>query len=363
MSRIDAEARAFLAEHVEAHAVARDRSGTPIPREVMLAAARAGLRNAGGPDALVAWGRVLLEVGERTTDASFPLLLSLFAGVAESVAQNASPALRASHGEPALRGERLLSFAYTEETEIFQLRTRVVAEGDTLRVSGEKRLVTGAAQADAYVVYARDERDDVVAVVVDRTDAGVRVEPRATAGVRAAGLGRVHLDDVRVPRERILVRADALSQVQAFLNRRRLLLCCAPIGRMRGLLREVVAHLGGRTRAGQPVLTHGNVLARIGRMEAAARNAETLTFAVLERCARGALDPYWDPDIVAAKHLVTELAQQVADECMRVTGGDGYDAEYGFERAQRDFSGLLAGAGAQDLLEIGLGSFAVSGMT
>jgi alkylation response protein AidB-like acyl-CoA dehydrogenase len=329
---------------------------------VLLAAGTVGLRNPGGPGALVAWGRLLRDVGETTTDGSFPLLLSLYAGVAESVAQHAGPALRASHAEPAVRGERLMAFAYTEEAEVFELQTRAVADGDSLRVSGEKRLVTGAMQADAYVVYARDERDDVVAVVVDRDDDGVRVEPRNTSGARAAGLARLNFADVRVPRERLLVRADALSHVQAFLNRRRLLLCCAPIGRMRGLVREVTSHLRDRRRAGQPVLTLSNVQARIGRMEAATRNAETLAFAVLARCARGELDPYWDPDVVAAKHLVTELAQQVADECLRVAGGDGYDAEYGFERAQRDFAGLLAGAGAQDLLEIGLGAFAASGM-
>jgi alkylation response protein AidB-like acyl-CoA dehydrogenase len=125
-------------------------------------------------------------------------------------------------------------------------------------------------------------------------------------------------------------------------------------------VRELATHLGGRTRAGQPFLTHPNVLAHFGRMEAAVRAADTLTFSVLARCARGELAVFWDPDVVAAKHVVTELAQQVAAEVLRVAGGDGYESAYPFERAQRDFAGLLAGAGAQDLLEIGLGTYAVS---
>jgi len=358
---LHAAAQAFVGAEIERHAAARDQSGAALPRALLLEAVRAGLwPEVRGPAGLVAWGRTLQALGEATTDSSLPLLLSLYAGVAEAVAEHAGPELRVSHAEPALRGERLVSFAYTEEVEIFELRTRVRADGDHLLLDGEKRLVTGALQADAFVVYVRDDRDDVVAVVVDAADAGVEVEPRPTSGLRAAGLGRLHLRGVRVPWTRMLVAHDALSQVQAFLNRRRLLLCCAPVGRMRGLVRELTAHLGGRTRAGQPFLTHANVLAHVGRMEACVRAADTLTFSVLERYARGELETYWDPDVVAAKHVVTEMAQQVAAEALRVAGGDGYDSAYPFERAHRDFAGLLAGAGAQDLLEIGLGSYAVS---
>jgi alkylation response protein AidB-like acyl-CoA dehydrogenase len=210
------------------------------------------------------------------------------------------------------------------------------------------------------VVYARKASGDLAAVVVDRSDPGVELEPLVVAGVRAAGLARLKLHDVQLPATRVLIERDALSHAQRFLNQRRLLLCCAPLGRLRGLLNELVRHLSPRERYGQNVLDFSNVQARLGRMSAAVRAAEIMTRATLERVTRAEHDALWDEDIVATKYFVSEQCQRVADDCMRLLGGDSLRCGLPFERTLRDFWGLLAGAGAQDILEVGLGSSLVT---
>lgn len=355
--------RRFLRDDITANSERRDRDFESIPRSLLLEGPGSSLLcrslpiecGGGGADARD-WGQLLMNVGEATCDSSFALLLGLHAAVAEAVWEHAGPGLRETHGKPLASGKRLGAFCYTEHADAFNFATTVEERGDRLALQGEKVMITGGVQADCFVVYARMSTGDLAAVVVDRSDHGVQLRELTTSGLRAAGLAALTLDCVDVSVERMLVRRDALTQVQGFLNRRRILLSCAPIGRMRALLRQVVTHLEPRVRYGQPVLEMEHVKARLGRMSARVRTAELVVRSVLDDLVGGRCNPVWDEGVVAAKYLVAETAQQVAGDALRLLGGDGYLCAFPFERAQRDFTGLLAGAGAQDLLEVSLGA-------
>ena len=103
-----------------------------------------------------------------------------------------------------------------------------------------------------------------------------------------------------------------------------------------------------------------NVQAAVGRMKVLVETARHTLYWALAEAAATPEDSHWTPAIAVAKHAVTENALELSQAALRITGGAGYTLEGRFERDVRDFHALLAGAGAQDILEVDLGANAIS---
>ena len=357
---------AFLDERVTPHAADRDARGSPLPRELLRDAATIGLLTyslpkqvgGGGADDYD-WGLVLEHVGYFCDDSSLTLLLGLFSAVANTLYETGREDLIERYVAPFVRGERLVSFAYSEGADPFSLRSTVrMGDGECI-LDGDKHLITGGTLADAFMTYLRDERDDVQVILVERDDPGVEVILQPTMGVRAAGLARLEMHGVRVPPERVIAPVRGLSHVQRFLNRRRVLLSCGPLGRMEAILHACVDSLGDTVRYGRPLTEWPNVQAALGRMFVAVETSRQSVYRALEAMRDGRIDPAWDPVVTVAKYYTTERGLDVAESALRLLGGQAYLQRHPFERYVRDFAGMIAGAGAQDILEVDLGTAVV----
>lgn len=360
--------REFLTEVVSPGAAQRDASATPIPRGQLEEAGAHGILGAhlptdvggAGLDART-WGAALEGIGYWCDDASFPLVASLYVGVGRTILATGREELIERYVRPLGQGEALISFAYTEDADPFSFATTVRRDGEELVLNGEKRFVTGGQQADAFMVYARSEGSaDIDVVIVEAADEGVAVDPVPVMGVRAAGLARLRLAETRVPAWRAMQEGGGLSHVQRFLNARRGLLCCAPVGRMERLLEQTVDHVASRVRYGRRLADMQNVQAALGRMKVQLETARSTLHWALSDGADASPNEHWSPASAVAKHAVTESALALSQTALRITGGQGYAVEGRFERDVRDFHGLLAGAGAQDILEVDLGTSVVS---
>ncbi|MDT8997723.1 acyl-CoA dehydrogenase family protein [Paucibacter sp. APW11] len=364
---VDAQAGSLL-RRVSEEAAQLDASGQPLRREVLLEAARCGLLGASLPRSvgglgmsLPCWGRVLERVGYLCDDASFTLNISLFQAVANMLLASGNEQLIDRYVRPVCTGERLPAFAYTEDGDAFTLKSSFRAHGGDYLASGSKVMVTAGAMADSYMTYLRnDATGDMAVVMIDRDSRGLRVEPIATMGLRASGLAALHFDAVRVPREQVITLENGLEHVQAFLNPRRAMLCCAPVGRMQRIVDECARMLAETERYGAPLTSMQLVQARLGRMQ-----MKTLSSRALVDAALGGLDAQPGSDlfgeaISTAKHQITEHAIAVALESIRLTGARGYACNQHLERYLRDFCGMLSGAGAQDVLEVNLGAIAAA---
>jgi alkylation response protein AidB-like acyl-CoA dehydrogenase len=82
-------------------------------------------------------------------------------------------------------------------------------------------------------------------------------------------------------------------------------------------------------------------------------------YRALRQASRGETDPVFDPLTSAAKYFVVEQAIDTITIALRLVGGRGYLKKNSYERSLRDFMGLISGAGAQDLLQIGLGDLVI----
>lgn len=358
---------AFIREQVDPGVIERDAAGECFDREMLRRSAELGLSSysmprelgGGGADAF-AWGVMLEEIGYLCEDGSFPLVLSLYAAVANAIHRSASPALVERYVVPMVRGRCFGSFAYTEGADAFSFRSTAVRRGDRWILDGHKLMVTGGTRADVFMTYVRRENGDLAVFLVDRDDPGVSVEPLEVAGLRAAGLACVRMSSVALPDERMLVPADGISHAQLFLNDRRGLLVCGPLGRMRAILEKVAGFVARTERYGRPLADLPSVQASLGRMFVAVQTARAMAHQALGGMRRADRNPIFDAQMGATKYFVVEQAIAVGTAAMRLVGGSAYLRDEHYERYLRDFYGGIAGGGAQDILEVNLGAYVSS---
>jgi alkylation response protein AidB-like acyl-CoA dehydrogenase len=115
--------------------------------------------------------------------------------------------------EPASRGERVISFCNTEPdagSDVKNISTAAVRDGDDWIISGRKMYITNAVEADALVVsavtdpLADDPRRGQTLFIMDSDTPGVKVRPLKKLVWDPASLAFIQLDKVRVPPEQVV---------------------------------------------------------------------------------------------------------------------------------------------------------------
>lgn len=353
---------AFVATQVNPGTERRDERCEPIPRRLIEMAGDLGMIgysmpvDVGGEGRdLFSWGVTLEQLGLMCTDGSFALLVSLYPSIAKTLIELKRPELIERYVKPMVRGRCLGAWSYTERSDAFSFQSRANPVPGGFVLTGEKLLITGGALADILLVYVGDGTGDLQLFLVERGDPGVEVTPEATLGVRASALASLKMNEVFVPEDRLLWKTDGLSHAQAYLNQRRALLVCPILGGMRAVLGACVEHLETMVRYGQPLTAFPNVRATLGRLYLSIESTRTILYRALDRLRWEGTDPRWDPQISLAKYVVANEAIALGQTILRLAGTVGYKRGP-YERFVRDALSLIAGAGTQDSLEIGLGS-------
>jgi hypothetical protein len=356
----------YFSKVINPGAAERDLHGVPLDARAFRPAADLGLfafllpHELGGSGDRRTFGLLLEQVGYYCDELEFASLLSMYADVASVVAATKRTDLLESYVIPMSRGARFGTFAYTEQSDALNFSCRAVKHGNQYLLRGEKCLQTGGHLADIFLTYVRDEHDDLKLFLLERTDPGMHIEPVATAGFRAAGLTRLELRGVEVGEERVLVRVDALSHAQRFLNDRRLFIACPMVGRMRSILGTCSEHLGTVIRYGVPLTQQQAVQAKLGRMFARCEAARAVLHDALQRWASSTRNQLFDSTSSAAKYTIVEAALAVAQDAIYLTGWQGYSSALPYERMLRAFMSGIAGQTTQDVIELLLGNLVVA---
>ncbi len=352
----------FIRESVNPGADVRNRSGEPLPRAVLAEAGRLGLLGfplpleiGGGGRDKFEWGIVIEEVAHLSRDPGLSSVIDLNAGVAELLHATGRADLAERYARPMAAGLLVCPPAAYESRDPFDYQTIARGVAGGWRLDGCKPFVGGAVFADAFLVYAGDdESGDILAFLVESDDVGVSVDPLPTMGLHSIGFGSLRLNGVRIPADRLVVAADALSTMNSYLRNRRLMTACAVVGHMRALFESCVLALDDRHRGDRGVLEFPNVQRTVGEMYTAVEASQAFVHHALAT-TYGPRDQFFDPVSTAAKEFVAEQAIKVGLAAMSLQGGQGYMSRHPWERYVRDALGLVGGQGSQELLLIQLG--------
>lgn len=210
------------------------------------------------------------------------------------------------------------------------------------RLGGSAELVPAAAEADVFVVAARDGQDPVLAVA---DAAACKRTPLRALGLASAAPARIAFADVAATvvatgaaATAALRRVEVLAWIAS---------AAACVGMGRGAVQFAHKHAGERIAFGKPLLAQQAVARKLVESRRAVDAARHLVFhaARLHDLGEGA-----EAAAMAARVAAVDAAVAAADEGIQIHGGFGYVVEYHVERHYRDAKTLEALDGGNERL-------------
>ncbi|MEV0766191.1 L-prolyl-[peptidyl-carrier protein] dehydrogenase [Nocardia sp. NPDC050435] len=231
-------------------------------------------------------------------------------------------------------GRMIAAHAITEAeagSDIFNMSTRAVRDGEHYVLDGSKVFTTNAPVADVFLVQAITRPGGgffgVTAFLVEATTPGVRVgKPYEKIGLRGSPTAEVHFDQCRVPADCVLGGEGAGATVfTGSMKWERTCLFGIYLGGMRRVLDSTVAYASDREQFGTPIGQFQAVSHRIVDMLTRLEACSLLLGKAARELAAGG-----DCEVSAgiAKIAVSEAAVQLGMDAIQlrgalgVTGGD-----------------------------------------
>ena len=352
-AELAALSRKILTEQVTPqHLAAAEAGGDWFDAGLWATLASAGILAAALPEALGGAGLGLLEQCSVLTElgrtlAPVPYLASIVLG-AGAITRFGSPDQQRRWAAPAGRGELILTAALSEEDGDDPAAPSARAEpvtGDApgWRLSGVKTTVPAAPLAALMLVPAATP-DGVMVFAVTPDDAGVTVQrQQLTSGDSA---GRVVLEDVRLPGDRVLGGPDGAA-AGWLVSAGTVGLCALQAGVAERALELTAEYARTRVQFGKPI---GGFQAVAQRLADAYIDTEAIRLTMWQAAWRLSAGLPCGPEAATAKFWAADAGHRVAHTAVHVHGGVGIDLGYPLHRyftAAKHNEFALGGATAQ----------------
>jgi len=336
----------FAETEIEPAAVEHERENRH-PRDIVRKAAKKGLTSAAlpakyGGGGLGITGNLVVREQLYAADPGIAEAITGSMFGCEIIAAEGTEEQAERWVRPVTNGELITGAAMTEPrggSDFANTQTRAVRDGDEYIINGEKIFIGNGPIADAVLVFARTEDTDpphhgISSFIVESgTDGFQQLELDEFVGPGAMSLGRLELNDARVPEDAIVgEKGDGFYQAMRTMNGSRLEIAASSIGAARGVLDRTIEYISEREAFGDPISERQAVRHRIADYEARLEAVRSLTYETarnLEQDANLAEEP------AMAKLLASELAEEAASDAVQLHGGYGLFDEYRVEEYLR----------------------------
>lgn len=257
---------------------------------------------------------------------------------------------------PVLKGEKIAALGVTEPgggSDVANLRTRAVRDGDYYLVSGSKTMITSGARADFVTMAVRTGEPGhrgVSLLVVETDSPGFTVSKKLKKmGWWASDTAELSLDEVRVPAKNLLGQEGAAFYgLMSNFQKERLYLAVMANATAQLALEESIkyAHVReafGRTLTGFQVTRH-----KLVDMATMVEVSREFTYRVAAGIRAG---KDMVKQVSMAKIFSADICDRVCHTAVQIHGGYGYMREYPVERLYRDSRILSIGGGTSEIMK------------
>jgi alkylation response protein AidB-like acyl-CoA dehydrogenase len=250
---------------------------------------------------------------------------------------------------------RVQSIAMSEPeagSDVANVRCRATKANGCFVVNGQKTWCSNAHLADNLLLICRTGdtgggRDGLTMLEVPLSSDGLELKRIET--MNGADTNDVFFTDCKVPNENVIGETgNAWKQLMGGLNLERLLVSAAMLGVARRALDEALRYIKERKQFGRPVGSFQAIKHRFADLATELECCALLTYAVARKVDE-------DPETMLAREAsmaklkVTEVAQRVTIDCVRMMGGYGYASEYEVERLARQSIGATIYGGTNEI--------------
>jgi alkylation response protein AidB-like acyl-CoA dehydrogenase len=258
-----------------------------------------------------------------------------------------SEALKERYLPPLFAGEHLGAYALSEASsgsDAASLRTRAVRsdDGSAYALTGSKRFISHAGEAETYLVMARTGKEGpagISAFVVEKGQPGFsfgRLENKM--GWQASPMRELLFEGCEVPSENLVGEEGIGFRVAlAALDGGRLGIAACSTGLAQAALDAAVAFAGERQQFGRAVVENQGVQFMLADMAVGVEAARRLYREAAR--ARDAGEPF-STAASMAKLFASDTAMRVTTDAVQLHGGYGYMREYPVERYMREAKAL-----------------------
>jgi acyl-CoA dehydrogenase family protein 9 len=363
--------RKFIAKEVDSAKVDRE---AQIPESVMKGLGAQGLfglripsRFGGKGLSTTSYARVLEELA--MLDGSIALTVGAHGTLGLGpLLQFGTDAQQKKYLPRLATGESIAAFALTEpgagsDAAGIATRARVVGDGVSVQLDGEKCWIANAPIADIFTVFARTSDDEgsrprLTAYLVERSKHMKTSPAEPTLGVRGLPLGNIQLDGVRVATANVLGEVGRGHRVAVeVLNDARITLAASCVGACKRLVKLTVDRCEKRKAFGRAIGEFGMVKDKIARMMTDLYALESMTYLTAGLADGRSAD--YSIESAICKVFGSETLWRAAHEAMQVAGGQGFVQRHAWERLLRDARAMLVFEGTNEILRAFI---ALSGM-
>ncbi|WP_372460245.1 acyl-CoA dehydrogenase family protein [Nocardia coffeae] len=325
-------------------------SATAAPRDLLERAAELGITLINVPEELegaaTERGAVTNSlVAEALAHGDMGLALPILApsGVAVALSQWGTDAQQKTY-LGAFTGENVpqSSVVISEPRPLFDpfaLSTKATRSPSGYRLNGVKSLVPAAADAELFIVGA--ELDGRPALFVVESDTpGLVIEADPSMGLRAAGLGRLIMDNVPVATDALLGDGDAAQHAEDYADAVRLARlgwASLAAGTAGAVLDYVKPYVKEREAFGEPIAHRQAVAFMVANI---AIELDSIRLVTLRGASRAEQGLSFAREAALAKKLATDKGMQIGLDGVQLLGGHGYTKEHPVERWYRDLRAI-----------------------
>ncbi|ACL03317.1 Acyl-CoA dehydrogenase domain protein [Desulfatibacillum aliphaticivorans] len=248
--------------------------------------------------------------------------------------------------EEMLRGEKLFCFSLTEPeagSDIQNLKTSAIRQGDQWFINGRKLFATGAADADYILLAVRSNPDLAInrgmsLFLVPRETPGLTISPMNKIASNGFPSCEILLDNAPVKNDALVGGQDAGWGVIAFTGAmERLLVAAGCVGLCSRVVHYVYEYAQQRMISGKPLYEIQWVNHCLSDLAVRIQAADLMVKDAVEKVSSGANPAI---EICGAKAFASELQQGVIMSAMKIMGGRAYLKDHPVERWMRE--GLLS---------------------
>lgn len=352
--------RKFVDKEILPHVEEWEEAGE-FPRDLYKKAADAGILGINAPEEFGGTGEDVLmkvvaceEIVRSTSGGLVASLGSLDIGL-PPIWKWGSDELKKRVVPEVLSGDKISALAVTEPnggSDVANLRTRAVREGDHYVVNGAKTFITSGVRADYYTVAVRTGDKGyggVSLLLIEKGTPGFTVGRNLKKmGWWASDTAELFFEDCHVPVENLIGPENGgFLCIMSNFQMERLALAVTANTTSKLALDEAMAYAKERQAFGRPLSGFQVTRHKLVEMATQLQASTEFTYRVAAKMAAG---EDCVKDVSMAKNVATECSDRVTYDAVQVFGGAGFMRGSLVERLYRDNRLLSIGGGTHEIM-------------
>lgn len=254
-----------------------------------------------------------------------------------------------------VQGRKGSSLGITEPgggSDVANLQTTAVRDGDDYILNGSKTFITGGMTSDYFVIGARTGGPGLGGISLFFLGADTpgfsRTPLKKKMGWWASDQATLYFDDCRVPAGNLMGQENrGFISIMHNFNFERLGLSACALGMMKVCLEDSIEWATERRTFGKRLIEHQVIRHKIADMSAKIDALQSLLWMICYHIENGQVPI---AEITKSKFFATKALEFCASEAMQILGGAGYLRGNRVENVYREVKVIAIGGGSEEIM-------------